>query len=729
MRLRDHAGSLALLVIAIGAGVAIVVDRGTVSDAERTDRPHDVFPAYRRSDIDFIELDQHVGNTVDHVRIERRLEGRDARDPGDGYWQMTAPVAERADPAAVDRFVGDLEFAGAIRRVDATAPDVASGFAAPRVKGTIAMKSLVYHFALGGAAPTPEGARYFRVDGEGTFVVSREFAESVSNGPDTYRERSVVPYLSLDLARLVVTSDAGSVDVTRRDDLSFVLTKSGLRASREGMDRVWSAIAEARADAFLADDVADRALGPSPVTVVMTPKDATKPRGEFALGGPCPGHGDDIVFVRTSPSRVSACVPKGAASRLRVEETSLVDHRLFAARPDEIEELTMETDPPGFAVELARKGHGWHERRPTDRELPPSEVDLVNAFVEKLTRGEASGVERADASDAAPGFHADAKVSVRRGGSGVVEVVLAEGTTRVKRAFDDAQLQVPAALGRRLHPSEIVFRSRGVFPEEMAHATPVAVSSDCDGVKQRAVRSTGADARAASWVLKTPSGYAADPLATSDLVAILRNAQADSWVADRDDGSFGLDSRGCTASLETSGDAGARMFGITFGRATDGGYFARTTSDGAVFVAPRALRDSAASWIIDRAGFAVDPADVLEVVLSRPGSRRIVLKPPRDAADGGATDAMRRVLETLAALRPDMVLHLGAAKPDEGFDPPTLDVRVKVRRSSAAPDDIHFMIGDTALINRERVTFLRRVGADATFAVARERVAPLLDAL
>ncbi len=305
VRLRQHVSSILVIVLAIVAAVWMLVDRGKVTDRERQDRAHDVFPAYRRGDIDGFELIQ--GATK--IAIARRP---DPGDGGDFHWQMTAPVGERADPAAVDRFIGDLEFAGAIRKVDpSAAPDVNRGFDTPRVRGTLSMKPLVYHFALGGPAPMPEGAAYLRVDGEGTFVVSKDFVASLQSGPDTYRERTVVPYLSIDLAQLDVRGPAGGFSIARVDDVSFKLVDSGLRASREGLDKVWGALGEARAESFLEGADAERALGAAPVRIVMTPKDATRPKGELLLGGVCPAHAEDIVLVRVSPVRASACVPKG----------------------------------------------------------------------------------------------------------------------------------------------------------------------------------------------------------------------------------------------------------------------------------------------------------------------------------------------------------------------------------------------------------------------------------
>jgi hypothetical protein len=714
VKLRQHAASLFAVALAVACVVAVVLDQGKITDVERQDRLHDVFPAYRRGDIDAIELVQ--GPTT--IKLVRRP---DPGDAGETHWQMISPADERADPAAVDRFIGDLEFAGAIRKVDASAsPEVAAGFAVPRVRGTLSMKTLVYHFALGGPSPAPEGAAYLRVDGEGTFVVSKDFVTSVMNGPDSYRERNVVPYLSLDLESLEVKTPDGGFTVTRADDVAFKLSGDGFRASRDGMDKIWGALAEARAESFLTDKDADGAIGASPIRVSMTPKDASKPKGELLLGGACPGHAEDAVLVRVSPTRESACVPKGALDGLKTPASALVDHRLFITRSDEVEEIVFDSVPAGFTLELARKGRGWHERKPLDRELEGAEVDMANDLVTKLTRGDALSVEP---EGNAP-FAARARVRVKRASSTADEVVELGATNEiVRRVFDTALLHVPSVLGRRLLPSEISLRARPVFPDGLGAAKPSTLTAQCDGVRQSLTRTGDA------WTMREPHGFTADPLATADLVGLVKNAQAESWVVDRDDGTFGLAESTCQVEITADGDGGKRTLGIVFGKEAEGGtFYARATSSPAVFLAPRALREGATNWLIDRGAFRADPREVVQVTLSRGTTHTVLLGRKGAARDAGASDVASKVLDALEVMRPDAVVHLGPPKADEGFGSPTLDVRVKTV-TDAGTREIHFVFGDTARVNRERLVYARVDGVDATYGIARDRVGPLVDAL
>jgi hypothetical protein len=519
-----------------------------------------------------------------------------------------------------------------------------------------------------------------------------------------------------------VQTGGGGFTVTRADDVAFRLGDHGLRVSRDGMDKVWSALAEARAESFLTDTEADAAIGVAPIRVLMTPKDASKPKGEILLGGVCPGHAEDVVFIRVAPGRESACVPKGALEGLRTPANALVDRRLFVARADEVEEIVFESVPAGTSLELARKGRGWHERRPTDRELEGTEVDLANDLVTRLTRGEATSVVPAPEGAS---FSPRARVHVRRGGSSAGEEVVLLGETNelVRRAFDDASLQVPSALGRRLLPSEISLRGRSVFPDGLGTAKPVGLVTRCDGVRQELARVGD------SWTMREPRGFLADPLATADLVGLLRNAQAESWIADQDDGTFGLAESTCQMELDANGDGGKRSLGIVFGKEAEGGaFYARATSDRAVFLAPRALRDGALNWLIGRGGFRADPGSVERVTLSRGASRAVFPGRRGGSRDSGSNDVASKVLDTLEVLRPEAVVHLGPPRHDEGFDAPTLDVRVSTV-TDGGPREIHFVFGDTARVNRERLVYARVDGVDATYGIARDRVAALVEAL
>jgi hypothetical protein len=557
--------------------------------------------------------------------------------------------------------------------------------------------------------------------------VTRDFTTSLIKGPDSYRERTVVPYLSLELSRLAVKGHGADFAIERMDDVSFRLPDLGVRASRETLDRVWGALAEGRAESFLTDDEADRAIGPDPITIGMKPRDASKKDGELLLGGPCPGHPEDIVAVRRAPTRLSACVPKGMIPGLVITSAELVDKRLFAARGDEAAELSLESVPAGTKVELARKGSGWHQRSPVDRDLAPEEVDAANGLANTLGTGEGTDVV---AGDPKGPFAARARIRIARAdnkGEEVIELgpVAPAGGSMVRRDGDGATLRVSEALAHRLVPSAIALRGRPLFVPSLEGKLARTLELSCEGQDQRLSRDDN------GWSLRKPSGYPTDSMGAADVVSVFARAQADSWVADADDGTFGFDGTPCSITLAYDQDGGDKTVGIVFGRVAEGGgFFAHMLGQPAVFVAPRSLHDLAGRLLVAQTGFQVDSAEVDTVTLSR-GVARMVLS--RHAGklllgDGGGGDVGEKIGLALEALRADSVVHLGPPRPTEGFARPSLDVRVRTKGDGAARE-VHFVVGDSALVQKERMFFVRLDGVDATYAVARDRLAPLMDAL
>jgi hypothetical protein len=697
MRWRRHASSIAVVVLAAFAVGYAYLDRGSVTENEKKARSTNAFPAWRGDDLVRIAI-EHGG---EHIVLERQKD-----DAGEPEWWMRAPQAEKANQDAVDKLASALQYASVARKVD---PGANVAMDTPRATGEIGMGAVTYRFALGGEAKAPEGAAYLRVDGLGTDVVSRDVATAILQGSDAYRSRTLVPYLSVQLARLDVKNESGGFAITRVDDVSFELG-SGLRASRDKLDGVWSALAEMRAESFLDDATAAAHVASPRDTVTMTPKEAARPAGVLRVGDACPGSDTGVVVVRDAPTKLSACAPKGILDGLAVTESALVDTHLFAAHDDEVAELRIETLPRGSsgpAIELARKESAWREKAPVDRDLSGEDADAASALVTAVARAEGTSPQKSDAP-----FAAKARVTIHRADGDATEVVEvgapdASGDAVVRRAFDGAQLHVTAAVARKLVPSEVALRGREVWSPPIEGAPVLAVETHCDGadgVDQRAVRD------GAAWSLRAPAGYAADNASVLDVIDTVQRLRAESWTADADDGHFGFGA--CTLALELAGDAGPRVVRIDLGKDGEGGVYAKASDGPAVFVAPKVLRERARGWLIDLHGLA--PPNVAVVTLERDGKR---LAFSSDAGD----DATDDVLRAANVLRADSVVHLGPARPAEGLAHPALTITLH------GPDGSRTIAVGAPLASDEKMRQARIPGVDATFAIEAGRLRAFFD--
>ncbi len=703
MKWRKHTTSIVLAAIALALGVWIWMDRASVTDTERGLRPKNVLSAFRRDALSRIEINKAA---------EKLVLSRDVDRDADAAWRLESPEVGLADPNAVEQLTSAFEFATFVRKVE---PKSAPTFDSPRASGMIAMGKLVYKFALGAAAPTPEGAAYFKVEGEGVYVVAKELVEKLLAPASTYRSRTLVPYLSLDLASLDIHTKAGDLRIERTGELTFKIAGSGIRASREALDKVWSAFSEMRAETFTNEDVADAVI-----TIAMTPKDG-RPRGELRVGGPCRDHPDDVIVVRTAPTRLAACAPKGIIEGLSMTADELADTRLFFAHEDEIEEVTLTSATSDAKIELARKGSGWHARAPFDRDLAGDEVDAANALASAVVRAKGTHVVKYPAGEP---FIALAHVRVKGGemqGDELVDV--APGPDHVwfaRRLSDDARLEISPEVERRLVPSKSALKGKDVIAPALDPKDVASISLRC-GTAQDITRDGNA------WKLASPAGYTADQAGALDVVDQIARLRADAWVADADDGSFGFSTTSCAVTLGTRD--GARHVKLQLGRDGETGVYAMVTDTrGAaltspVFLEPRLFHDALARILIDKSALAIESSKATTLALSRPGVR-VTLRRVADrfvGPDAGLPVGIETVTSALDALRADDVVRLGPPAPEEGFGAPSLEVRVD--------DKLRLVLGRDVLRKNQAMVFARTPGVDATFAIARERVDPLRSAL
>lgn len=568
--MKRHLTTIVLVVIAAGLAIWLWRDRDRLTTTEQKGREFSVFPAWRRDDVTRLEI-RHEGETV---VLER--EGKDAA------WRMKSPREERVDQAAIERLTTTFEFATRVRPVVA---NDALGFERPRATGSVVMGGMTFSFVLGAASPRPEGSSYLQVDDGTPFVCSKEMTEALLASSDTYRDRSVVPYLSLDISKFEVIHAAGGFVVERSDARSFKVPALALVASRRALDRAWSALAEMRAESFPKDADVDRLTAHPQMTIRMTPKESDKGIAELVVGGECPGHPADVVVLRKQPTRVAACAPMGAIDQLReITAEALVDRAPFSFRHDEIEELRLEGGE-AKPIELARRGVGFHEREPVDRELSPDEADAVRELLVAL--------EKTEASDVQPGrgapFTATSKAKVWAGDHDeTVEVgAFGEDTVVVRRVRDDARLTLTPQEARRLVPRETTLRSLGLL-NETRRVTRIALRCG----EEQDLEDHGDGLR-----LVKPAGYETEGSITQLTDGLVRGKVVE-WTADRDDGSFGIAPDGCRATLSFADGNTPRM--VHLGAQAAGGVYGSVDGERGVFVASLALETLMRSLYVSR---------------------------------------------------------------------------------------------------------------------------------
>jgi hypothetical protein len=148
--------------------------------------------------------------------------------------------------------------------------------------------------------------------------------------------------------------------------------------------------------------------------------------------------------------------------------------------------------------------------------------------------------------------------------------------------------------------------------------------------------------------LVDPKGYETDG-SIGQLVDGIVRGKVLAWVADADDGSFGLDpaspNDGCSVGLYFAGQSEPIM--VRLGGEGEGGVYGIVSGHPEVFVAPIVLRELAKRLYVSQASLRVDPARLESVKVVHKGQPVTAASPAE-------------LREAAGALYPDRAVALGA---------------------------------------------------------------------
>ena len=269
-------------------------------------------------------------------------------------------------------------------------------------------------------------------------------------------------------------------------------------------------------------------------------------------------------------------------------------------------------------------------------------------------------------------------------------------------------------------------RKRTVLDVPISDVARVEVDGNPRQIVERAESGTS--------TLKTPPGFEADGALSLELFDAMRSLTADHWVADADDGTFGLEPPSMSARLSVRKNGRIEEHVLRVGKATVSGYFAAMQGDTGVFVLPRRVHETLTTLVVDRSLFMMDASITAKVTLTT--SEKSVVFEKRgdefvqtDTGDQLSPETIQRIMETLAAMRAEAAIELGPSRPEHGLSHPILTVRLD--RESGVPGDRArvYRIGSGDSYRGVSIHYARAEGADATYGLLRSSVRAVLDAL
>lgn len=724
--------NIALVVVALGVTIAVIITSGRVTTTEERARSFNVLQAFRQDDITRVE--------IEHGATRVAIQRTPPDDAGTRGWRMVEPEEADADNYSVDKLLGALEFAGVVRRIKPREVNrKAFGLNRPRLVVRISMGTIRYVLTIGKTTASPPGAAYAALSGEGApgkgvIVVAQGLVKQLSVSADELRGRQMTPYLSPDIARLTLKGDGGTRTLrhVRGNDWRFDGMLHNVRLSRRAFDRVLVQFARIQADHFISLKTAERALGSgSTVDITMTPRNAKQAPGVLVVGGKCPGDSQDVVAIRHSPNPVAACVSSSVMTDLETPAQDLVDHGLFTVHEDEVESLKIENG--GQELSLDRKGAGFLMRKPRRADV------TLDAGDQRLTQILSARGQIIDAPNVKElGLEPPrGKITISSAAADeahvVTETVLvsaptADGKVYAERKADGTVLLLPPDAAHALTADASLVRSHRIlrFVADDFRSLDIWLGK----VHERLV-SSGSD----QYSLKSPPGFAVDPGLATDLVDALGSLKADRWVADRDDGSFGLQKPALTFSVTyAKGDAGTKTQHITVGATASGGAYASLAGEQGVFVLPRDALDKLSTLLFDRSIFMLHPGAAARIVLAANGRKTILYREGHEWLQQGASSLSRgriqKIIDALSTLRAEAAVHLGPARPAEGLQSPALSVTLEAPAENGGnPSAVHWRIGAGDSWRGMSIYYARADGAPATYVIAHSKVRQILDAL
>jgi hypothetical protein len=715
--------SAGLVVLAGASTILVISTRDVASTADGAAREQNLFPAFGADAVTRLEVLQNGQKLV----LERKGVAPDSSE-----FELVEPVKERADPATVEKFLSGLSSARALRPVEPGPAPAALGLDKPVLRVSLQTSKQSYRLALGGQAPTPEGAHYVQVNVDNEpprwLVVAKSTVEDLATELDAFRLHSLVAINEGDVTRVTIETQKSRIESKRTSGTSFSIAadQKQVLANRETLKALFFQLSRLTASKFLSESEAAAALGPAPTHFEIELKNG-KPSVRFDVGGTCPGDASQLVVVRLAPDVQRACAPREIEATLALTPSDFVDTRAFSLHADEVEELQISGGTSKFS--LVRKGSGFILRAAAETQV---ELEAGNQRIAELLEAEGERVpfqpEKLSEFGLEPALGSVTLRSSAARDADVVQQVVrvgkrdANGSLLVYREQDGVVLRIPRELARGFAVDSTLLYARKLT--EFGQSS--FISAEIRHKQSRTVLRRVDD----GLRLEEPKGFEPDGVLSSDLVQTLGALTAERFVADRDDGSFGLQRSSLRVQFAFKNSEGVEVeHALRFGDETSLGVFATLRDDGPVFVISRSVRDTCQLSLLNRSVFPTS-SDAFNTItleargrtvqLARQGERMLVAKP-----GSFPQDRVSELLEAFGNLRAEAALHIGPALPNEGFSEPFLSVRLVPRQG--VPQTLSFGAGDSW--RSTSVFYMRVSNVDATFVIAQSKVRALAEAL
>lgn len=223
------------------------------------------------------------------------------------------------------------------------------------------------------------------------------------------------------------------------------------------------------------------------------------------------------------------------------------------------------------------------------------------------------------------------------------------------------------------------------------------------------------------YVLQEPKGYRADSGHSLALFQSLGQLTARRWVAGPEEPEWGLNDGARRVKIALKSSPSELRTLLVGARTTDGSY-ARWEDKKEIFVLPGAVEARLDMLPIDCSLLDFGSSTSVQI---RIGTNTWELRQERGQWRWltAAPLAEKEVVDALGMLRAEGTVHLGASEAWEGFTKPTAIIEAKGTRG------VRIVLGREDTWNNQAVYYVRRGDVNATLAVARSKLAAVVEGL
>src|SRR5947209_1001357 len=312
-------------------------------------------------------------------------------------WRLEMPIKDQADATAVNSLLSDVDnwqkdATISAKEMEADKSKIADyGLAQPKLRLKVSGEKAPPEIWFGKEAAL-EGKMYIRfANSKETFLVNQSVKKAIDKKPEDFRDRKLTDLIMAQVARVVLKTPAGEMELQKDGDHWDIMKPLHTRADDQKVGDLIAQVKTARIEQFVADDKGD--LHPyglaeprGSITLFAQDEKPGAPGQSLQIGG-VPEKQKDQVYVRFPSRGFVYTLPKKIEEVLNSKPDDLRDRHLVRIDTKFLDRVTIDAAGKGKTV-LARKDENWTIASRNNQPANSSEVnrllDLMKA--EQVTK-------------------------------------------------------------------------------------------------------------------------------------------------------------------------------------------------------------------------------------------------------------------------------------------------------------------------------------------------------